>query len=348
MIKWKCFAAKRNRRYGAVFLAGVTALLFLAFTARKALAKTYVITDGDRVLTYTTFATDPEEVLGQAGLELEDEDTYHAGGTDIQIHRAQRVMLNLRGRELEVISQAETVGELFSRLGIELGSGDRLSHGLHQYTFDGMVLRVDRTVHQLETYAVAVPHEVRYCMDATLPEGSREVLIPGSDGELLCTAQVTYTNYQETSRSLLSQTMTAAPVTEVVAVGTGTLPGPPDPEGMPEIGDGYIRLPTGEVLTYYDTAQVRATAYTHTDEGCDFITYTGTRVHVGTVAVDPRFIPYGTRMFIVSNDGAYIYGISVAEDCGGAIKRDRIDLYFPTYNECIQFGRRNCTIYFLG
>ena len=78
------------------------------------------------------------------------------------------------------------------------------------------------------------------------------------------------------------------------------------------------------------------------------ITATGTTVHVGTVAVDPRYIPYGTRMFIVSNDGVYIYGISVAEDCGGAIKGDRVDLYFPTLSECFAFGRRNCTIYFLG
>lgn len=52
-------------------------------------------------------------------------------------------------------------------------------------------------------------------------------------------------------------------------------------------------------------------------------------------------------MFIVSNDGAYVYGIAVAEDCGGDIKGDRMDLYFPTFNECIQFGRRVCTIYFL-
>ena len=120
-----------------------------------------------------------------------------------------------------------------------------------------------------------------------------------------------------------------------------------DPDEMPVIADGYITLPTGEVLTYSDTATIRATAYTHTDAGCDMTTYTGTTVHKGTVAVDPRYIPYGTRMFIVSNDGAYVYGIAVAEDCGGDIKGDRMDLYFPTFNECIQFGRRVCTIYFL-
>ena len=67
-----------------------------------------------------------------------------------------------------------------------------------------------------------------------------------------------------------------------------------------------------------------------------------------TVAVDPTRIPYGTRMFIVSDDGQYVYGIATAEDCGGGIKGDRIDLYYPTYEECMTFGRRSCTIYFLG
>ena len=60
-----------------------------------------------------------------------------------------------------------------------------------------------------------------------------------------------------------------------------------------------------------------------------------------TIAVDPSQIPYGSK--VVINGQVY-----VAEDCGGAIKRDRMDLYFPTYEECIQFGRRRCTLYFLG
>ena len=146
---------------------------------------------------------------------------------------------------------------------------------------------------------------------------------------------------------MLSEAVTRAPVAEIIAVGTGVEGEASDPNAMPVIADGYITLPTGEVLTYSDTATIRATAYTHTDAGCDMTTYTGTTVHKGTVAVDPRYIPYGTRMFIVSNDGAYVYGISVAEDCGGDIKGDRMDLYFPTFDECIQFGRRVCTIYFL-
>ena len=113
------------------------------------------------------------------------------------------------------------------------------------------------------------------------------------------------------------------------------------------IGDGVIITADGQVLTYNKTAVFKATAYTHTDAGCDMTTATGTTVHIGTVAVDPKVIPYGTRMFIVTNDGAYVYGISTAEDCGAAIKGEELDLYFPTDPECWEFGVRMATIYFL-
>ena len=58
-------------------------------------------------------------------------------------------------------------------------------------------------------------------------------------------------------------------------------------------------------------------------------------------------IPYGTKMYIVSDDGKWIYGVATAEDCGGAINGYIIDLYFDDYDTCIQFGRRNCTVYVL-
>ena len=198
-----------------------------------------------------------------------------------------------------------------------------------------------------QTYTAVLAHETVYCYSDVLAKGVERVMTAGRDGELRCTALVTYVDGVETQRETLSRRVTVNPVTEVIAVGTGLLAAGM-PTGNVVIEDGVITLPTGEKLTYTDTMQVRATGYTHTDAGCDMITSTGTTVRIGTVAVDPRYIPYGTRMFIVSNDGSYIYGISVAEDCGGAIKGDRVDLYFPTTRECFQFGRRNCTVYFLG
>ena len=56
----------------------------------------------------------------------------------------------------------------------------------------------------------------------------------------------------------------------------------------------------------------------------------------------------GTKLYIECADGSFIYGHSIAADTGGAIKGNIIDLCYDTNAECFQFGRRNCTVYFLG
>lgn len=332
-----------------VLLSLILVLALLALISQAALAKTYVVTDGDRVVTYTTFASEPETVLEQLGLSLNQNDTYTTqaveGAAAITVCRAQKITVHYHGQTTLVTSFGETAGELLSRLGLDVTGEDVVSHGLEEETYDGMELRVDRPEILRQVYTAAIPHPVSRCSDPTLPVGTEAVLTPGSDGEMRCTAEITYLGGQEAGRQVLSETVTRQPVAEIIAVGTGSAPAVSE---KPVIADGRITLPTGEVLTYTRTDTVRATAYTHTDRGCDTVTATGTRVHRGTAAVDPRFIPYGTRMFIVSSDGSYVYGIAAAEDCGGDIKGDRMDLYLPTHAQCTAFGRRVCTVYFLG
>lgn len=332
-----------------VLLSLILVLALLALISQAALAKTYVVTDGDRVVTYTTFASEPETVLEQLGLSLNQNDTYTTqaveGAAAITVRRAQKITVHYHGQTTLVTSFGETAGELLSRLGLDVTGEDVVSHGLEEETYDGMELRVDRPEILRQVYTAAIPHPVSRCSDPTLPVGTEAVLTPGTDGEMRCTAEITYLGGQEAGRQVLSETVTRQPVAEIIAVGTGSAPAVSE---KPVIADGRITLPTGEVLTYTRKDTVRATAYTHTDRGCDTVTATGTRVHRGTAAVDPRFIPYGTRMFIVSSDGSYVYGIAAAEDCGGDIKGDRMDLYLPTHAQCTAFGRRVCTVYFLG
>ena len=112
-----------------------------------------------------------------------------------------------------------------------------------------------------------------------------------------------------------------------------------------EISDNTITTSTGATYTYTDVLTVTATAYSC--EGYTGYTYSGTVARVGAIAVDPKVIPIGTKMYIVSNDGQYVYGYCVAEDTGGSIIGNRIDLYFDTFAECWDFGVRTCTVYIL-
>ena len=282
----------------AVALAIMGSVMMLSQNAFA--QNTYRITDGGRVTYHTTTATDPGEVLDEAGVDLGMEDTYttaQSGGvSEIHVKRGQR----------------------------------------------------DTSVTVTEVYTKVIPYETRELNDAQLVRGQKQILTAGKDGEMQCTAQVTYVNGVETERTVLFTQVTTAPVEELVAVGCGDDQMAAGNKGELYIGDGVIITPEGNVLTYTDSMRVEATAYNHNDAGCDMWTATGTRVRWGTVAVDPRIIPYGTQMYIVDSSGAYIYGLATAEDCGGGIKGERIDLYMPTMAECFQFGRRDCTIYFLG
>ena len=344
---------KRKKPFVRMAVLAVPLVLLLLLSQTAFAQNTYVITDGGRILVHTSSATDPAAVLDEAGLALGADDTYTTqtgiGVSEITVQRSTVVSIDNCGEQIQTSAKNETVEALLARLGIHVDEGTVVSVPLEMEIAEDMEITISRTVRNLETYTVGIPHQVVYCNDATLPQGTEVVVTEGQNGQVLCTASVVYVDGQETSRTVVEQTVVKQPVNEVIAIGTGNAE---DTSVYAEaglvIGDGFITLPTGEVLTYNGTMQANATAYTHTDAGCDFITATGTTVHIGTVAVDPRVIPYGTRMFIVSNDGNYVYGISTAEDCGSSIKENRIDLYFPTYNECIEFGMRGCTVYFLG
>lgn len=333
-------------RKWAVLLWGP--VLFLAGVLGQCVfATTWTILDGGRVYSSTGFLREPEAILRAAGVELSSVAAYTREAETITVHRNPRVTVVYHGQQIETEIQGETAGELLEKLGLSLDVNDRLSVPEETVLEAGMTFRVDRVLQREERRTQVEPYEVITYYASYLPEGDRVVLTKGRDGELLLSEFVCYVNSVETQRELLEQTRTLAPQAEIQALGTGGVTGPGITQ-EPIIGDGVILLPTGEKLDYTRVDYVRATAYTHSDPGCTSTTATGTKVHHGTVAVDPRYIPYGTRMFIMASDGSYIYGLCEAEDCGGDIKGDRVDLYLPNTEACMEFGRRRCTVYFLG
>ena len=350
-------------RTAALVLAVIIAVLLLAQTAFA--KSTYLINDGDRVFVHTTYATDPADILDEAGLPLGKDDTYITqtlqGVSEITVQRQQLITILHGNQTLEITSYGESVESLLNRANLVLDWGDVLSVSLDASTYDGMVITISRSITSEETYSTVIPHETEYCYDASLPEGQQTVLTQGVDGQLLCSATVHYVNGVESSRVINSQVVVRQPINEVVAIGTYVeqskpqpMPVEPDPSipenlfagSMPVVSNGVLITDSGEVLTYTQKLDCVATAYSC--DGKPGITYSGTPARVGAIAVDPTFIPLGTRMYIVTNDGDYIYGIATAEDIGGAVKGNIVDLYFNTFAECYQFGRRPCTVYILG
>ena len=341
---------KKNRFLAAIAMVLVAACLVGTLSQTAKAENTFVITDGDAVKVHTTTTTDPAQVLAEAGFSLAEDDYYTTaesdGVSEINVQRLQNITVYNGSETLTATSYGEPLRELLTRLGITVDESVVVSVPVDTLTYNGMQVRISSLGESTERYTVEIPFETVYCDDPTLALGEEKILVEGVPGQAIRTSTVTYVGDQEDSRTILDETVTIEPVNQVVAVGTGEQVG--QVNDQPIIGDGFIVLPTGEVLTYTRTDQFVATAYTHFDDGCDEYTANGAKVKWGVVAVDPSVIPYGTRMFIVANDGSYVYGLSTAEDCGGAIQNKRLDLYMPTLAEAYAFGVRNCTVYFLG
>ena len=348
MSKLRKFAMRKDNAMVRLMIMLIVPAMLMATVSLTAYAQSgYVIYDGEDRHVVLSDATEPSEVLTDAGLELGRADIIEMNEEgmrpEITVHRMQMIYINNGGESVVTSSYGETVGELLERTNMGLNEGDAIDVALETVTYDGMELNIDRWTTSTEFVYEEVPFETVYEKTNKMLVGDEKVITEGVNGELKHTARVTFFNGQEVSREIISTVETVAPVDQVIKQGTFEAE-----KGKLTIKDGVIVTADGEIYTYNRTMKVKATAYTHTDAGCDMITATGTTVHWGTVAVDPKLIPYGTKMFIVSNDGKFVYGLSAAEDCGGSIKGNRIDLYMPTTSQCFSFGVRNCTIYFIG
>ena len=87
---------------------------------------------------------------------------------------------------------------------------------------------------------------------------------------------------------------------------------------------------------------VEATAYTANCTGCSGITKTGVNLksnpNAKVIAVDPSVIPLGSKVHVEG------YGYATAEDIGGAIKGNRIDVFIPTQSGALKWGRKQVKV----
>ncbi len=350
----------------AILISLMIAATALAFTLPALAQNKYVIHDGDNVIVCMSTSEDPREVLEEAGLTLGHSDTYTTeekdGDTEIRINRVQMISVFSDGQMFVVGSYGETVSDILSATGIELDETSQVNWALNTQTFDGMQIRVVRVTTEVVEYDAVTPHVDNVYEDASLEPGETVVLVEGKDGVTHCRAEVVYEDGKEVRRTILSEEVLSVPTEGLILQGVDRsvkqqensgnddyrLSHAYSPDGVSastssqEEGNQYI---PGTTQVYSEVLEFTATAYTC--EGYVGTTAIGSTAREGAVAVDPRVIPLGTKMYIVSSDGKFDYGYCTAEDTGSAITGNIVDLYYDTLDECYAFGRRNVKIYIL-
>lgn len=323
----------------------VTVLVLTAcwFTTDRA-AALYILTDED----------DATIVLEQGAnvADFSSQMVYigtNASGFELTLAAGRPVTVLYNGASVSTTSRQETISELLDRVHTVPGPLDMVAVDLKD---KGLTLTVSSDLTYYERSAQSDPHQTVFVNDAALDAGEQKVVQTGTDGVRTMVYEVTYSGGERVSRQLVSEDSTA--VDEIIHVGVAPTPAAAAPESGDRVvnveknadGSGTLTFSSGAAVGFSSVKSMTATAYTKGYGGADSCTATGTAVHVGVVAVDKRVIPLGTRLYIITADGKVTYGMAVAEDTG--VRGNSVDLYYDTYQQCIQFGRRTATVYVLS
>ncbi|MGN0487821.1 MAG: 3D domain-containing protein [Ruminococcus sp.] len=246
-----------------------------------------------------------------------------------------------------------TVKKALAHANIKLGVNDTVNKNLKTEVEENSKIKVNRISYVKETKTKKVAFKTVKKETSKLYVGQKKVQQKGKKG----TKKVTYTSKVVNGKvkdTIVSNTkVTKKAKKKIVLVGTKRknyvqfANNPTSFKTKSSGGAGTIIDCNGKKIAYKKIVSGSGTAY-YAHPGAR--TSVGDTVHVGGVAVNPNVIPYGSKLYIESPDGSFVYGYAVANDTGGFATAGTavVDLYYDTLSQCVQFGRRTLNIYVLA
>lgn len=314
-----------------------------------------LIYDEGKLTKIVTVSGTVGDAIEKSGIKLKEGDKLSIGkkvpiteNTKLDIYRAFTVTLVCDGREQKIRTTDCTVKELLSKAGVRLNEDDIVSLKLSKELKKNTKLRVKRVTYKEVKKTVDVDYETTVKYDDSMYEEQVYVKREGKKGKQVKYYKKKYIDGKYDSKELVKTEITKDPVSKIVVWGS-----------KPSLYGGNVAKRVISDLTppykidmdennrpvkYKKKIVGKATAYC-----TGTVTSTGRRAQEGVVAVDPREIPYGSKLYIVSSDNRYVYGYAIAGDTGGFIYNSNtvVDLYINGYSACKQFGRRTVEIYVL-
>ncbi len=337
-------------------LAGVLSIATVTSSIYSA-SRTITITDGENPgKKITTFRRSITDVLSENGFVLNEGDKLSVetdvkltDGMNIKIMRAIKVSVVSKGEKKDYLTTKRKVGEILAELGLSAKESDITTPGYYDTVAENTEITLIRTKVEEIVSKEEIPYESVEKINKSLAKGTKKVTSEGSVGEKETVYRISYEDGVEVERVLVSEKVIKEPVKRVTEVAPRVRM-----DNYQIASAGSIQTSRSGNLSYSKVLSFSATAYDASSCGKKpgqrgyGITATGAVAQKGVVAVDPSVIPLGTKLYIESADGRYVYGYAVAADKGSAIKGNRIDLCFNTNSEAISFGRRPVKVYVLN
>lgn len=332
-------------KWGALLGGGAALALSIGFTGSALHFTTVTDTHGGRVRILTA-ATDLATVLRQAETPpLGENDkaiwSQTDDGTRLDILRAYTVPVTADGTTQEIITTGATAAELLAQAGLTWTEDDILSSGPDEIIPEGETLTLQRVSYVDYTQNEVIPTELEEIPSSLFyrrPENTVTVQ-QGSDGLDTVSYRETWvdgawTGTEETGRETQIGMVPTVQKIYGEQVPVSQFVGPEIVDGAP--AEGVAEVYTGQRSTGYSASATAKGA-------------SGRRLTYGTVAVNPAVIPYGSLMYITSDDGRFVYGYAYAADTGAAMLQGKafIDLYYETYDESVASAVIPVTVYLL-
>lgn len=247
----------------------------------------------------------------------------------VQAQRLEPVFVSITidGGERQQRTAQTTVGAALHDAGIAVGPKDVVTPGITERIRDGARITVVRVKEAIESEKLPVAYGLLRTFTKSLPPGIVRQTRAGVRGEKTVHYRVRYEDGVCVSRKPVASIMTKRPVSRMVAIGSRG--------HYTSRGEFTIRRTLRMIASAYDPGPRSCGRYATGRTAC------GLRAGYGVVAVDPRVIRLGSKLYIEG------YGYAVAGDRGRAIKGPRIDLGYNTYREAMRFGRRVVTVHVL-
>lgn len=279
-----------------------------------------------------------EEVLDRTGITLTDNksvtpslNTVITDDTNIYVYNAKNIKLTTNGTEMSVKAPEGTVENALNILGYTVTDNDILSVDKNAQVEDDMEIILKKVTYVDEKSTEKISYDTIEKDSDDILTGESEVSQKGVDGEKEVTKRCKYIDGKYASTKVIGEKVTKEPVDKVILNGTKR---------------GTITDTSGAPVSYRYMVSGSGTAYTAAPGS---LTATGSTVYEGGVAVNPAIIPYGSKLYIEAADGSHVYGYATAVDTGGALMDGSaiVDLFYFSYDDCVNFGRRDVNVYVL-
>ncbi len=262
--------------------------------------------------------------------EQEQPVSYNVGYSreqGIVVQKLEETPIKVQVDGTSVIARAllPRLDDILQEVGIKLGEWDRAEARIVSSSGGIPEVEVIRVATSVATEKKSIPFKIKRVTDKQLPKGTTKIKQAGCEGIRVDKYEVTTENGEVVQRKELGSEVIKEPVNQVVAFGGKEI------NKKVQVASRGVELPGSRVL------EMTATAYTHTGNA----TASGVMPYVGGVAVDPKVIPLGTKLFVEG------YGYAKAVDTGGLIKGNRIDIFLETAKECFSWGRRKVKVHIL-